>query len=237
MTVMEAWKITSLTDYGIVKIVYDILEQRWQDPSEPIPILPTEAFAKLIDNYYYFAWSGDKFSSPLVEKLSKIDEEHMPAKVAAQFYAIHGDELIRQWQLFQKEYDPLASYDVHEVTEYEHEGSGSVEDSGSDTRKKTGKVSTTDSAWGLNSSVDVDADKSVTEYGEGQTPMQDELQYGKTRESSESASDDLTIHKYGNLGNISLTKLLKEDVELWSWDFFTKFFFPAIDSVIALPIY
>ena len=42
MTVMEAWKITSLTDYGIVKLVYDILEQTWQVPSEPIPILPTE---------------------------------------------------------------------------------------------------------------------------------------------------------------------------------------------------
>ena len=237
MTVMEAWKITSLTDYGIVKLIYDILEQRWQVPSEPIPILPTEAFAKLIDNYYYFAWSGDKFSSPLVEKLSKIDEEHMPAKVAAQFYAIHGDELIRQWQLFQKEYDPLASYDVHEVTDYEHEGGNTVTDSGSDTRKKTGKVTTTDSVWGVNSATDVDADKSVTEYGEGQTPMQDELQYGKSRTNSESASDDLTIHKYGNLGNISLTKLLKDDVELWSWDFFTKFFFPAIDSVIALPIY
>lgn len=236
MTVMEAWKITSLTDYGIVKLVYDILEQRWQSP-EPIPILPTEAFAKLIDNYYYFAWSGDKFSSPLVEKLSKIDEEHMPEKVTAQFYAIHGDELIRQWQLFQKEYDPLASYDVHEVTEYEHEGGNTVRDTGSDTRKKTGKVTTTDSVWGVNSATDVDADKSITEYGEGQTPMQDELQYGKTRTNSESASDDLTIHKYGNLGNISLTKLLKEDVELWSWDFFTKFFFPAIDSVIALPIY
>ena len=237
MTVMEAWKITSLADYGIVKLIYDILEQSWQVPSEPIPILPTEEFAKLIDNYYYFAWSGDKFSSPLVEKLSKIDEEHMPAKVAAQFYAIHGDELIRQWQLFQKKYDPLASYDIHEVTDYEHEGGNTVEDTGSDTRKKTGKVITTDSVWGVNSATDVDADKSITEYGEGQTPMQDELQYGKTRTNTESASDDLTIHKYGNLGNISLTKLLKEDVELWSWDFFTKFFFPAIDSVIALPIY
>ena len=238
VTLMERWEITAINSSGIISELYDIYNST-NDEELTIPFIPNEFFAVRLNNYYYFGWSGDKYSSPMVEKYQKMTELPVSwqVEVAKAFWEVHGDELLRQWELFQKEYDPLASYDVHEVTEYEHEGGNTVRDTGSDTRKKTGKVTTTDSAWGLNSDTDVDADKSVTEYGEGQTPMQDELQYGKLRTNTESASDDLSIHKYGNLGNISLTKLLKEDVEMWSWDFYTRFLFPAIDSFIALPIY
>ena len=238
VTLMERWEITAINSSGIISELYDIYNST-NDEELTIPFIPNEFFAVRLNNHYYFGWSGDKYSSPMVEKYQKMAELPVSwqVEVAKAFWEAHGDELLRQWELFQKEYDPLASYDVHEVTEYEHEGGNTVRDTGSDTRKKTGKVTTTDSAWGLNSDTDVDSDKSVTEYGEGQTPMQDELQYGKLRTNTESASDDLSIHKYGNLGNISLTKLLKEDVEMWSWDFYTRFLFPAIDSFIALPIY
>lgn len=231
---MEMWGIESLTDYGIVKLLFSIIDAVTPD-EEPRPILPSEDIAKSIDNYYYFGWSGDKWSSPLVEKISKVDEVHMPANIAQMFWDVHGDELVRQWELFQKEYDPLASYDVHEQTGYEHSGGGSLTKSGTDTRTKKGKIITTDSTWGINSSSNVNSDRSEVDYGT--SGVVDELGYASGNTTTDTASDTLEVHKYGNLGTTSLTKLLKEDIEMWQWDFYTRLFFPAIDSMIALPIY
>ena len=231
---MEMWGIESLTDYGIVKLLFSIIDAITPD-EEPRPILPSEDEAKSIDNYYYFGWSGNKWSSPLVEKMNKVDEVHMPANVAQMFWDVHGDELVKQWNLFQKEYDPLASYDVHEETGYEHEGGGSLTKTGKDTRTKKGKIVTTDSVWGVNSVSNVNSDKSEVDYGT--TGVTDELGYDSGNTTTDTASDELTVHKYGNLGTTSLTKLLKDDIEMWQWDFYTRFLFPAIDSMIALPIY
>ena len=61
---MEMWGIESLTSYGIVKLLYDIISAEiTPEPGASLPILPTENVAKAIDNYYYFGWSGDKWSS------------------------------------------------------------------------------------------------------------------------------------------------------------------------------
>lgn len=239
VTLMERWGITTTSRYGIISHLYDEYNAGAEPPDIPIPFIPDENAADRLNAYYYFGWSGDKYSSPFVEKFWAMHEatESWQLQIAKTFWEVHGDELLRQWELFQKEYNPLESYDVHEVTDYEHEGGGSMDDSGSDFRKKTGKVTTTDSLWGINSDVNKNADKSITEYGEGVTPMQEEVVHGKSRTTTESASDDLTIHKYGNLGTVPLTKLLRDDIEMWQWDFYTRFFFPAIDSMIALPIY
>lgn len=233
---MEMWGIESLTDYGIVKLLYDIINASISPaPGEGLPILPTESVAKSVDNYYYFGWSGDKWSSPLVEKINTVDELHMPGNIAQMFWDVHGDELVRQWKLFQNEYDPLASYDIHEETGYKHEGGGSLTKTGKDTRTKKGKITTTDSAWGINSSSNVNSDRSEVDYGT--SGVSDELGYASGNTTTDTANDNLTVHKYGNLGTTSFTKLLKDDIEMWQWDFYTRFFFPAIDSMIALPIY
>lgn len=238
-TLLEVYKDMAVTGSGgIIMQLWSVIETGHQ---EDYPYLNfTSQQIKRLDDYYYLARSGDKLASPYLEKISTIEIPnivHWSLEVAHSFWMIHKDELDRQWTLFQKEYDPLASYDVHEVTDYEHEGSGSVEDSGNDKRQKTGQVSTTDSAWAYDSNTEKNTDKSLTVYGESGTPFEDKTIYGKTRESSESASDDLTIHKYGNLGNIPLTKLLKDDIELWMWDFYERIFFPTVDKHIALLIY
>lgn len=236
MTVIEAWGITSLNEYGIVKQLYEILIAL--PDYEETPILPNAIIASAIDNFYYFGWSGDKPVSPLTAKVNKLDEVGMNIRLAEMVWAAHGDELLREWELFMTKYDPLRMYDVHEETDYVHEGSGSASDSGDDVRTTTGKISTTDSLTGVNGSAFANADKSITDYEEElNNPLKVTTDYGKTRETSESATDDLDIHKYGLLGTTPLTKLVKDDIELWMWDYYTRILFPAIDSMIALPIY
>ena len=235
VTLIERWGIKNATSSGIITLLYDTYNPL-SDPPE-IPFIPTESMSKRLNAYYYFGWSGDKYSSPLVEKyhLSHAMGQEWETEVAKTFWEIHGDELVRQWELFQKEFDPLASYDVHEETGYEHEGGGSLTKTGKDTRTKKGKITTTDSIWGINSSSNVNSDKSEVDYGT--LGVTDELGYASGNTTTDTASDELTVHKYGNLGTTSLTKLLKDDIEMWQWDFYTRFFFPAIDSMIALPIY
>lgn len=240
VTLMERWGITATSRYGIISHLYDEYNAGAEPPDIPIPFIPDENVADRLNAYYYFGWSGDKYSSPFVEKFWAMHEvtESWQLQVAKTFWEVHGDELLRQWELFQKEYNPLESYDVHEQTDYEHSGSGSQTDSGSDFHKKTGKITSDDSSYAYDSDTLKPDSQSITQYGEtGGAPMQEEIQHGKSRASSESASDDLTIHKYGNLGTVPLTKLLKDDMELWTWDFYTRYLFPAIDSMIALPIY
>lgn len=237
VTLMERWGITATSRYGIISYLYDEYEPGADPPT--IPFIPDENVANRLDAYYYFGWSGDKYSSPFVEKFRNLQQlgEDWKLQVAKTFWEVHGDELLRQWALFQKEYDPLASYDVHEETGYEHEGGGSLTKSGNDTKVRTGSVTNKDYSWAYDSDTKKQEGEGTTDYGSGQAGLTDTVTYDSGNTTTDTASDTLDVHKYGNLGTTSLTKLLQDDINLWAWDFYTKFFFPAIDSMIALPIY
>ena len=229
INLMEAYQKT-MTSSGFILDLYDYLNEQQIE----VPFMHQEYAGKL-DNYYYYAWSGDKWASPIVEKLLKTDDL---SELPAMFWAVYGAQLMRQWENFTREYDPIDDYDITEETGYTHHGGGRVTDSGDDVRTKWGDVESTSSVWGVNSSSAVDSDKTVTDYGNSQNNgLKDMVEYGKTRASTENANDELTIHKYGNLGINPISDFLKKDIELWKLNFFQNIFFKAIDSFLALPIY
>lgn len=238
VTLMERWGITAINSAGIISELYDIYNST-NDEELTIPFIPNEQFSVRLNNYYYFGWSGDKYSSPMVEKYQQMAELPVSwqVEVAKAFWEVHGDELLRQWALFQKEYDPLASYDVHEETGYEHEGGGSLTKSGFDSKVRTGTVTNKDYSYAYDSDTKKQEGENTTDYGSNENGLTDLVTYDSGNSTTDTASDTLEVHKYGNLGTTSLTKLLQDDMQLWAWDFYTKFFFPAIDSMIALPIY
>lgn len=239
MTLAEAydWNLTSESGDGFCIDLYEFAE----DAQIEIPFLTTNTEATQLDFYYYLSWSGDKIISPALEKImAQYDDwtdPEMREVIVSTFWKIYGEQLLRQWENFTREYDPIDDYDITEETDYSHSGRGNITDSGSDTRKKLGKVSTTDSAWTYDSNIEKNTDKSTTTYGENTTPMTDETEYGKRRATAESAEDDLTIHKYGNLGINPISDFLKKDIDLWKWNFYKKIFFPALDSFLTIPIY
>lgn len=212
-----------------------------QDEQIEIPFLATNTDATQLDFYYYLSWSGDKIISPALEKImAQFDDWTDPEArevIVSTFWKIHGEQLLRQWENFTREYDPIDDYDITEETDYTHSGRGNVTDSGDDKHQKTGQVTTTDSGWAYDSDTEKNTDKSLTVYGQGETPFEDKTVYGKERATSESANDDLTIHKYGNLGINPISDFLKKDIELWKWNFYKKIFFPALDSFLTIPIY
>lgn len=240
VTLMTRWEITTTNSAGIISELYDIYNSTTNDDEElTIPFIPNEQLAVRLNNYYYFGWSGDKYSSPMVEKYQQLAESPVvwQVEVAKAFWEVHGDELLRQWELFQKEYDPLASYDVHEGTGYSHTGGSSLTKSGFDSKVRTGMVTNKDYSYAYDSDTQKQDGESTTDYGDSMHGLTDLVTYDSGNSTTDTADDTLTVHKSGNLGTTSFTKLLQDDMQLWVWDFYTKFFFPAIDSMIALPIY
>lgn len=239
MTLAEAYNWNLGTDSGDGFCV-DLYTYA-QDEQIEIPFLATNTDATQLDFYYYLSWSGDKIISPALEKImAQFDDWTDPEArevIVSTFWKIYGEQLLRQWENFTREYDPIDDYDITEETDYSHEGRSNITDSGDDKRQKTGQVTTTDSGWAYDSDVEKNTDKSSTVYGQGGTPFEDKTVYGKKRATSEGATDDLTIHKYGNLGINPISDFLKKDIELWKWNFYKKIFFPALDSFLTIPIY
>lgn len=249
---MEAWQKTP-TSQGIIAQMAELYSV---DAGVYPPFLNGGEIAMYVDNYYYYAWSGDKFVSPMVRKLKEANGLTWQANVAKSVWAVIQQQLFKEWAAFTARYDPVANYHVTETVDYEHSGSNSYTDSGSDTRKQKGKIiqggsvttenkASTYESDGKQTGMSISRygkdgaanDQFYTQYGDGNTPLENELVYGKTREGSESGSDDLTTEKYGNLGILPAAQLLQMDIELWKINFYTTIMFPLIDKAIALPIY
>lgn len=251
MTLIEAYEKTP-TSLGVMSDYY-----RWvSGVVTEVPYLP-ESIVGSIDNMYYLMHSGDKFISPY---LRRCIAHNYPSPtgwrvlVGKDLATLYHDQLMKEWALFVKKYDPLAVYDITEKVKYDHTSGGESQDSGTDTRKQRGKImqggkvktenkasiyEADDKKTG-ESTVDYAPDHSnlYTQYGEDtRTPLVNELEYGKKRESHELGHDDLETTKKGNLGILVPSQLISTDIELWKMNFYQNIMFPLFDKVLTLPIY
>lgn len=245
MNLMEAFQIRSPLDYGIVRAIYDT-HNPLADPPE-IPFLPSEEVVERLDNAYYFMWSGDKITSPLLDKMYvESATVHLDKELLAKmFWDIYGAQLMKQWENFVKEYDPVNDYDITEITHYDHSG----ESGGTDNNVRSGNVqsyggvTTTDYAWAYDQTDAAQGrpvSKSDSVDGTPEAPNQttyNDVTDARTRSGTETADDDLETHKYGNLGVQPISLLIKQDIDLWKLNFYRNIFFPALDSFLAIPIY
>lgn len=288
MNLMTAYAKT-LSNDGIIAQLWDYLNE--SHALEDAPYLGDRNTAQVIDNYYYYAWSGDKLIAPMVRKLYDYENDLLPAErmrdIAEMFWAVNKDNLLRMWGLFMAEYDPVNNYHIVEHTDYVHEGDSNVTDSGDDTveRKgssvktrggghtnvRTGNVETqgssinTTEVWGFDSADPSNDSRTVTTVGKtptGNDPWKevynnvtdtvtyntetdtesfdgrkDVTTYGKVRDGTESADDDLDISKDGNLGVMPTAQILQAEVDFWAWNFYKNVLFKALDETLIIPIY
>lgn len=249
MTVMEAYEITSAADTGVVKDIFDCLE----DNEIEWPFL-TEDNMLSLDFYYNYSWSGDKTIGPAIEKMHDRFANWRDL-IAKMFVDAYGLQLLRQWASFSAEYNPEQPYHVTEETIYEHAGTGKITDSGSDSKTRTGSVNTiggNDIYEYATTYDDTDNPKLVSKTlfdehrGEGEpdkgittsyNDVEDSISYGKQRNTTDGAEDNMWNNKYGSLGTMAIANILKDEIDLWKWNFYTTVFFPLIDRLVALPIY
>lgn len=254
MNLMKVYGKT-LTNDGVITQLYEYLNET--EGLEVPPYLPDDATARAIDNYYYYSWSGDKWASPLIYKLWDYENDTLPTEamedIVKMFWFLNKDNLAKLWDDVQTQYNPANNYHVEETTDYGHQGTTSYVDSGSDTRKKYGtiesygKTKTTDKVYGFDSASAVNDSESETEiqqatpmttdYGTANDALTDETQYGRGRQGADSALDNLTTTKEGNLGIMPIADLLQKDFELWQWNFYKNALFKALDSLLTIPLY
>lgn len=144
MNLMTAYAKTLAND-GIIAQLWDYLQSK--AALDEAPYLGDRATAQVIDNYYYYAWSGDKLVSPVIRKLWDYEHDIFPTEymhqVVEMFWAVNKDNLARLWGLFTAEYDPVHNYSITEHTDYLHGATSGWTDKGSETLTKSGTESRT----------------------------------------------------------------------------------------------
>lgn len=254
MNLMTAYAKT-LSNDGVIAQLWDYLNDL--GALDDAPYLGDNTKARALDNYYYYSWSGDKLISPMIYKLWDYENDLFPTErmqqVVEWFWSVNKDILLRLWNDFKAQYDAVNNYHVEETTDYGHQGTSSYVDSGSDTRKKYGtiesygKTKTTDKVYGFDSDGAVNDSESETEiqqatpmttdYGTANDALTDETQYGRGRQGADSALDNLTTTKEGNLGIMPVADFLQKEFELWEWNFYKNCLFKLLDSMLTIPIY
>lgn len=250
-SLMTVYGMTNLYSLGFWSDVWSIVS----DAQSPYIAawIPREDIAHSLDRYYYFVHSGDKTATQLLRRNfvdGSISETHREI-IAKMFLDTYGQQLNRLWADYVKEYDPLQPYDVIEETDYGHENTSTVADTGTVTLKREGNEKTeythgdrTDSAWGFDSGVNpvstdktaVESDSATVKYGEGATRL-DTRTLGTTKTTSDESSDDLTTHKYGTLGTQPVADILNKEIEVWMWNFYLKCLFPFADKMLTIPLW
>lgn len=180
MNLMTAYAKT-LSNDGVIAQLWDYLDE--VQALDDAPYLPSNEVARLLDNYYYYAWSGDKLVAPLVRKLWDYEHDMLPVEymreIVKMFWVTNRQTLMRMWNMFLAEYDPVNNYHIVEHTDYLHSGETHMNDSGQDevckignesrkrdgshTDVKTGSVSTQGSSTNSSSVYGFDSDTAVND--------------------------------------------------------------------------
>ena len=229
-----------------------------------IPFLPDEINAKNLDLYYFYSWAGQKLVSNMVnavygayepEEISTSDR----TQIVALFWQMFGDNILKQWANYTKEYDSTENYHMIESE------TTSDTDSGVDTSResypeykeiiKQNHLVYNDSKsniYGLDSDANgansdrVNSVTEITTYPREQGAQEldgdtKEIEGSKvnTLEHGKKVDGTRETEKTGLMpvGEGTVQGMILKDIELWQWNFYTKYLFPMVDKVLTLPIY
>lgn len=200
----------------------------------------SEVDAQSLDLDYHGNISGDKLTSPLVEKI-KTGETLTNAErttLAQTIWMIYGVNWTREYNILALEYEPIENYNMREemtndetVTEYGKEStrSGSETDTPNLTNTSSGDV------YAFNSPDPVPTEKQST------TATGTATHTFNAVKDAESGSDTHTrnylLTRSGNVGVTTSQQMIESEIALWRWNYFHDVVFPDIDRILTLKIY
>lgn len=205
------------------------------DPID-IPFLPDLFTAQLLDTVYYDGHSGQKRPAPLVRNLIDAypQKTQVASVLASMFWALHGANLLKQYEVVQAEYNPIENYNmvehIHDYTDTE--GTNKVTDThtGGYSDSTTNHI-TENAIYGFDSATPTPSDKTTENGTIGRTYNNDKIE-------TETEIDKHTdTDRTGNIGTTTSQMMLQSQIDLWQWNFYNNYLFPVVDSVLALLIY
>lgn len=206
------------------------------DPQITCPFITSEQDALLLDIKYHAGYSGRKLVSCFVNEFLNEIEEMQDAyfvRFAEVFWKLNSQNLLREWQIWESEYNLMHNYDLTEEARDNHSGmnlyNGSSHaetvNTGDDTTRmnvqqttqtgKDGSSKVTHKVNGFNSSSDgVNSDTTYTEdkieiTADGEDNFnKTEYNSGNTSDGSQSSystDTDVNTHSLTRYGNIGIT--------------------------------
>lgn len=206
-----------------------------------------------MDDAYFTMYSGIKNPSQFV-KLHMLDGSVNSLTIARILWGIYGPGWTRLWNAYQTQYSPIENYTITEHTTHSQSDDRTI-----------GRDSTTDSTDNSTSSVeygesiDTTGNAKTYQYGFNSPTGAPTTEVDETGTESHSGTDTTTssdtgkttlnenttdnlISKYdtertrsGLTGQNTFQELLKQEFELWKWNFFLNVFKDA-DEFLVLSI-
>lgn len=216
----------------------------------------TSEIGQDMDDAYFTMYSGIKNPSEFVTlHLNPGTEVANSLTIARIIYGIFGENWIKLWEAFNTKYTPIDNYNIKEVTTRTGTEDRSIGKNVETTDKVDETVTTTygqrvDSTsnaksytFGFNSQEAVptgEQDEVGTEENSGQDSTTTNT--SSTTNSNENTTDnvneteDTERTRQGNVGQTSYQELLRQEFELWRWNFFTRVF-EDVDKFLVLSVY
>ena len=226
---------------GIFTVLQEFSALPWKD----------ENIASALDIAYHGGRSGDKYVSPLVNKIMDGDTLTTTEKtlIATSIMAVYNGNWAKEYATRSFEYNPIENYSMTEtmtndetVTEYGHVNTRDIDTdhTKSGTETITPNLETDNSVYGFNSSSPVPSGES-SQTGTNETAYNTTDADDGTITDTESGSDTHTrnyeMTRAGNIGVTTSQQMITSERELWIWNFFNDVVFPDVDKVLTLKIY
>lgn len=208
-----------------------------------------------LDQIYFGNHSGDKETSPLLDKfieqnrgnaVPEVLTEQQLIAIVSILYAKYESKWSKLYKVLFAEYNPIENYSMTEEetpditrTETPNITRGKTTSAKSDFTVTTNANTATD-VYGFNSNSAVpqgdsngnstvktqgDADKNVTTENETETGTRTERETGKR-----------TLTRSGNIGVTTSQRMLESEIKLWEWNFYETVF-KDVDTVLTVPKY
>lgn len=208
--------------------------------------------ADVLDLDYIYNHSGYKTVAPMLYRFAEINvgggndpdlTSTQLASIGKILRAHYEKNWTKLWATMNVTYDPLENYYREESGSDTLTKSGTVTDDGSDDLTHgevvtAGGTDTTErSVYGYDSGTPAPSEKEVytplttaTHSGTDERALGNERTYDTT--------DETTYGKTtrGNIGVVTSQQMLREERDVWLWDFFTVIY-KDIDRVLTIPVY
>lgn len=193
---------------------------------------------------YFLNHSGSKFCSPIVksvlgdkESLEFTDREFL----ARMIYRKNKINLERLWDTYVVEYNPIDNYNMTETSTKTITNSDKVITSNEYSSTKETTYGSNDSEttyqFGYNSPAE---EKNPTDLIESNRGGSDTDDSNSTEEGTKRTDgieiEGASIHRQGNIGVTTNQKMIKDERDIWNWNFFESLF-SIVDKELTLYIY
>lgn len=203
----------------------------------------------------FFYRHGERPISPFTKSYLDTDgvlnPQNIP-EVAGMLYNVNIKNWQRLWDNYVAEYNPIENYNMEEsednerTIEYGHVNTREDDlTHGIDTSEEYtpgSTVVTSGDIYGFNSETAVPTGKSSV-VGQGGTDTTarsgsetDSGSVTDTESGEDTHTEDRTLTRHGNIGVTTSAQMIKENINLWVWNYFDSVF-ADVCKYLAIPIY